>query len=233
MSFEERFICFQSIDCGSHTYQSDWYPSWREGFDLNTTALSEQHGQALARLIPVLLCGEQSANLVFSAEVQRLATTHNSSHIESLKRIEADEYFHDLALQGVLGALRPARDLNKIRRRAQVFYAGLGKCDSLTDHFAQICHLDTCVTIIMSEMALSHPGKNHIVGQLFEHIRQDEARHVRICSDHLRYLGANPKDFKAQAQKVRAQLVSLLKTEITAFEQLGVDCDRMFIRMLK
>lgn len=232
MNDAEVFRCFPK----SHTtqdYTSRWYQQWQQEFEQSLLLIKTSQARALGRLIPLLLCGEQSANLVFSQEVERLADADNAEHIQNLKQIEADEYHHDLALQAVLAAMPQADDVLKIKRRAQKFYTQLGRSENLAAHFAQICHLDTCVTIIMSAMSHSDLGREHIISRLFELIRKDEARHVSICGEHIRYLGACRSQYQHQAKQIKQQLVELLTTEQAAFAELGVDSQQLFARILK
>lgn len=196
---------------------------------------------ALSRLIPILLCGEQSANFVFGQEVKKQQYHHELSTdnniIDGLLSIESDEYFHDQALKAVLKKINEKlhyqQDIKKLTRQAQLFYYQIGKSDSTIQHFANIKHLDTCVTIIMSEMAKSKLGKEHLLSKLFHLIHLDEAKHVRICSAYIKYLGGDNKIINQQAKPIKTRLVALLKSESPSFITMGINPEKLFYRIMR
>lgn len=222
---------------------SDVYKNWLNDF-ANDDVFSDTSQEtliALSRLIPILLCGEQSANFVFGQEVKKQQMHSNSlvdkSITEGLLSIESDEYFHDVALQAVLKEINSKldypQDIKKLTRKAQLFYCQVGKAESTIQHFANIKHLDTCVTIIMSEMAKSKLGSQHLVSKLFQLIHLDEAKHVRICSTYIRYLGGDIKQIKEQAKPIKERLINLLNYEYNSFVTLGINPDKLFSRIMR
>ena len=129
--------------------------------------------------------------------------------------------------------LNTPQDIRKLTRKAQLFYCQIGKAESTVQHFSNIKHLDTCVTIIMSAMAKSRLGSQHIVSKLFHLIHLDEAKHVRICSRYIRYLGGDIKLAKQQSKQIKERLVALLNEEYNSFVTLGVNPNKLFSRILK
>ena len=75
--------------------------SWLQAATVSPIHFSDQQTDAMARLLPLLLCGEQSAQLVFNSEIARLAGSEHKLILSCLHGVEADEYRHDLALQQV------------------------------------------------------------------------------------------------------------------------------------
>jgi hypothetical protein len=49
-----------------------WWQQWLKQFPLADLRMQDSHQQALANLMPLLMCGEQSAELIFHNEVERL-----------------------------------------------------------------------------------------------------------------------------------------------------------------
>ena len=210
-----------------------WFIDWRDGFLSGRSKLSHRHEEALARLIPLLLCGEQSAIHVFGVEVERLRGSPWSSCISLLKDIETDEYAHEQALQSVASMLMEPVDLHSIKRKARSFYISLGSTAGMADHFARISQLDACVCIIMNAITQSDLGKGHLIVRLLDHIKKDEARHVSICRKHFLALGGDRRLFKQNKDSIGSKLVSLLSTQAESFEALGIDPDVLFKKLAR
>lgn len=215
------------------TLMPSWFIAWRKLFLNNKSMLSHRHEEALARLIPLLLCGEQSAIHVFGEEIERLQGSPWSNSVSLLKEIETDEYTHEQALQTVSSVLMEPVDIHSIKRKARHFYLGLGATSGMIEHFARISELDTCVCIIMNAITHSALGSRHLITQLFERIKQDEARHVYVCRKHYTLLGGERSLLKQGKSSVSKKLVSLLKTEANSFEMLGVDPDALFYKLVR
>lgn len=222
--------CFD-VNIDPHMVMPQWFVAWREQFLFGKPTLSHRHEEALARLIPLLLCGEQSAIHVFGNEVERLRGTTWKTSIDLLKNIETDEYAHEQALQTVTTRLMEPADIHSIKRKAKHFYISLGNTVGMADHFARVSQLDACVCIIMNAITHSDLGKSHLIVKLFERIKKDEARHVSVCRKHFLQLGGDKNLFKENRHAVSTKLVKLLMTEANSFEALGIDPDRMFRKM--
>lgn len=198
-----------------------------------------EHQYALAHLIPLLLCGEQSAQLVFNQEINRLFNTKqdegesnnqsvNQRMIESLLAVEADEFRHDQALQLILNDLPIIKNKCKIQRQAQHFYTRLGRGESRCQHFIKIATLDSCVTQVMHEFEHSFLGAEHPFARLCGLIKKDEAKHVYVAKHHAQALGATPAMFKQAQRSVSRLLHQLLATQAEHFNYLGVDLSKIF-----
>lgn len=196
---------------------------------VNSWDPSEQH--ALAHLIPLLLCGEQSAQLVFSQEIHRLFSEHDEQNqvmINSLLEVEADECRHDQALQAVLKQLPNIEGKHHIQRQAQRFYTKLGRGEGRCQHFIKIATLDSCVTQLMQEFEHSLLGREHPFSQLCGLIKKDEAKHVYVAKHHAQALGATTAMFKQDQRAVSTLLHQLLATQVEHFDFLGVDLNKIF-----
>lgn len=231
------FKCFNMSNIPVSTSQlPTWYLDWQSEFDASSLNMTNIEQQALASLIPLLLCGEQSAQLVFSNEIERL-NNHNkekySQAVLALSTIEAEENAHELALQSVLMRLPKADNLSKIKRRAQLFYASLGKAETVIEHFILIRQLDSYVAIIMSHMARSQLGSQHLVSQLFNHIKNDEAGHVSIARRHIISLGGEVNQSSKLIRSLSSRLCQLLSPQESSFINLGVDIEHLLEKIEK
>jgi hypothetical protein len=94
-------------------------------------------------------------------------------------------------------------------------------------HFARVAALDSGVCIILS--ALIKPAG---FAAIFKRIREDEARHVRFSRMHSCLLGADKTMLESTANRVRAELVTLLYPLANSFEELGVDAESLFHRVI-
>ena len=199
---------------------------WMEHFPQAADELPFKYQIAMAKLIPLLLCGEQSALFVFNKESAR--TTGDSS-TKALAEIEADESLHESALQMLLSSL-PVVDSHRTKRLAQKFYASLEKrTHSIAEHFLSISKLDACVCIIMHEISKSSIRYSY-TARLFEYIKNDEARHVKIAKTHANLL--NPSVSFDDGHSMRGELINLLSTQKKAFEELDVDFAKLSRRIV-
>ena len=193
-------------------------------YDL-TENLSAVQQQALARLVPLLLCGEQSAVHVFNSEYNRQQQSRRY-----LAEIEADERLHEEALQQLLEQLPDVTGMHKIKRQAQLFYARIQQAtDSVAAHFYTISQLDACVCVLMNAVANSSI-KGSRAARLFTLIKQDEARHVSIAKKHARELQADIEQHNG-GMPVQQGLVDLLRTQQQAFRDLDIDTEQLFSRL--
>ncbi|WP_062270772.1 hypothetical protein [Endozoicomonas arenosclerae] len=202
---------------------------WIEQREEVLASLNPEQKSALSRLVPLLLCGEQSAMLVFHNEYLRLSP-NNSPSLQALLQIEADEFIHEQALQNLQQWLPEPEDIRQIKRRSQLFYARLHKSSlTIKQHFFMISQLDACVCLIMSAMAQSMK-QNPILQNLFQLILKDEARHVYVSRMHARAL-SNQKPDDRPHKDLHQQLITLLSTEERSFRTLGVDTGMLFQRI--
>jgi len=222
--------CF-ALNIDPDTVMPEWFGAWRGQFLSARWSLGHRHEEALGRLIPLLLCGEQSAIHVFANEVERLRGSKWRDSMAALKRVETDEYAHEQALQALSSCLAKPADLHWIKRAARHFYLGLGITGGMVEHFARVSQLDACVCIIMNAITHCELGRRHPVTQLFERIKQDEARHVSLCRNHYLQLGGDRRMFAQSRGAIGKKLVPLLATEAESFENLGIDAERLFRKL--
>lgn len=221
--------CF-AIPTSAHSpHQTHPLQAWMENKDAVLSRLNDEQQSALARLVPLLLCGEQSAMLVFHNECQRLTPNHSSSLL-ALQQIEADEFIHEQALQRLQQWLPTPDDIRLIKRKSQLFYARLHKHSrTIKEHFMLISQLDACVCVIMSALAQAMNHQPHLQS-LFQFILKDEARHVYVSRSHARSL--DEKDSKDdQNTDLHNQLIALLTTEEKSFKALDVNTECLFQRI--
>lgn len=227
-----KLRCF-TVEIKPNSVQPAWLSVWRREFAQSKVALSCRQEEAMARLVPLLLCGEQSAIQVFGSEAQRLQGDGWRDSIALLNAIEIDECGHEQALQHLSAMLMVPDDLHRIKRRAQLFYVSIGKTAGLDNHFANISQLDACVALLMHAVANSSLGNGHCIAQLFERIKQDEARHVAVSRQHFLKLGGHKDVFAKTRKTISNALVTLLRGEADSFENLGIDADQLFATLTK
>lgn len=208
-----------------------WLNEWNRQVSQGKFKISQRHEEALARLVPFLLCGEQSAIHVFGSEIERLRSNTLSKSIDLLRSIETDEYAHEQALQTLTSMLMEPTDIKDIKRKARHFYVRLGNTTGMAQHFARVAQLDACVCIIMNAITKCDLGRDNLITQLFERIKKDEARHVAVSKKHFHYLGGDEKMLLDNKYDVSHKLVDLLSTEADSFETLGIDSDLLFSKL--
>jgi hypothetical protein len=208
-----------------------WFRRWYKMFSHQSLWMNTVHQEALARLVPTLLCGEQSAVAVFHAEAERLSTKANNVSFSIFQTIEADECLHEAGLQVLCDKLPVVADLHAIKRRSQRFFLKLGQAKSVAQHFSQIAQLDSAVCLLMWHIENSAVGCNPMIGSLTAQIKKDEARHVSISRRHALALGVSRNEYQALGEQVFCGLTKLLAPVADSFETIGVDSDRLFARL--
>ena len=200
--------------------------SWYASLQNAGTRMSDPEMEASARLVTVLLCGEQSAIRIFSAEVRRGRAPTEA--LNALRSIEYDEHLHEQALLTFLSYLPQIDDAHAIKRRAQKFFAGLGRIGNMARHFGHISQLDSAVCKIMWHIEKSTIDKSSPLRRIATQIKHDEARHVAVSRRYAASLGlaSNAKDDDSVA--VTDGLADMLGTVADSFETIGVDSDRLF-----
>jgi hypothetical protein len=192
--------------------------------------LNARHGDALAALLPVLICGEESASLAF-AQLTRAPALSMQAH-RQLAGIERDEARHERLLLQLRASLpQPPVDAALLRALRR-FFLRLREAD-IGRHFARIAALDSAVcTLLGSLRSRNSPlASAPILANLFARIHRDEVQHVLVARSHAGSLIGAAKAHTI-AIDTRHQLVELLLHRADALEQiLGVDPDRLFARL--
>ncbi|MCW8879132.1 MAG: hypothetical protein OQK51_18935 [Kangiellaceae bacterium] len=228
---ENDFLCFP-LPANSSRNISHWSNKWLDEFGNDNLGFNDETLIQLANLVPLLLCGEQSAVLIFNRFSESLTQQEICDSINKFSEIESDEHQHELALQKLLSALPRPENLHQLKRRSQRFYANLSSNVGLPQQFAQIAVLDSCVCRIMREMETSKLRKQPILSYLFSKIKKDEARHVNISRQQALQLGLNKHQMLEQAESISKKLVDLLTPSAMSFDALEVDPDRLFNKLL-
>ena len=221
--------CFKRPDTIASS--DTWFTQWQNQFRSESMKLSTTVIESLSQVMPLLMCGEQSAALVFNREANR---SENQKSATLFSQIEADEGIHDDALQAIYSDLPVSPDEAAIKRRAKRFYIAMGSGDAPADElFAGIVHLDSCVCSIMSAVEKSKLGKHHPYAQVIQRIKLDEARHVGVSRQHLKWLGSDPSRTGELGDEIRTNLIELIRPETDHWEALGVDWDKLEKQILR
>ena len=203
----------------------------REPIPMPAVDLDDRARQGLARLLPSLLCGEESAAITFARESIRFGSPADGDIRAALKGIAREEAIHERLLRGLSAALPPAPDLEEIRSNARRFYVAMARSGEVSDHFARIAELDSCVCVLLSAFLRSRAARCDPVGALFRRIRQDEVRHVATSRRYLDAMGTPTESVMSASEWVRPELVRLLVPVGGAFDDIGVDPEALFHRL--
>ena len=190
--------------------------------------LGDAQAEALSELLQVFACGEESAALAFA----RLgASPLEDAARHALARVAEEELIHEGLLRGLRGALpAPAPD-RELRRALLRFYHDIAQAD-IGLHLASIAALDSAVCLILA--ALLEPDR--VLAQepaataIFRRIHRDEAGHVRLSRRIAAEL-VQGDVIGAVAENARLGLVGVLARRGAAFDSLGVDAERLFVRI--
>lgn len=190
--------------------------------------LRAEGAAALAELLRILGCGEESAALAF----EHLGNSwHDSSIRSALAGIAADERQHQLWLAGLRGSLPQPRQDPSLEASMRRFFMRLADRDVLV-HLVRIVAIDSAVCHILG--ALRGRGKplasDVRVSAILERIHRDEARHVAIASRCAAALLKSPRGTEIVAD-ARQQLTQLLRLRADSLETLSVDPDRLFAHL--
>jgi len=190
--------------------------------------LSAAHAGALAELLRILGCGEESAALAF----EHLGNSwHDTSIRSALAGIAADERQHQLLLAALRESLPQARQDPSLEATMRRFFMRLADRDVLV-HLVRIVAIDSAVCHILG--ALRGRGKpvatDVRVSAILERIHRDEARHVAIASRCAALLLKSPRGTEIAAD-ARQELTQLLRLRADSLEALAVDPDRLFAQL--
>jgi hypothetical protein len=190
--------------------------------------LGDAQAEALSELLQVFACGEESASLAFA----RLgASPLEDAACRALARVAGEELIHEGLLRGMRSALpTPAPD-RELRCALLRFYHGIAQAD-IGLHLVSIAALDSAVCLILS--ALLEPDRvlaqEPAANAIFRRIHRDEAGHVRLSRRIAAEL-VQGDAIGAVAESARLGLAGVLARRGAAFESLGVDAERLFMRI--
>ena len=208
-----------------------WEPAWRRQLLQSPLRISSAEQDALARVVPLLVCGEQSAISVFGGAANQHATGPARQLKTAFMQIEFDESGHEAAWQHLFAVLPQPRDLHRLKRRAQLFFTRLGRSESIGHHFAQVAQLDSVVGVMMWFLERSTIARDDRIRTLANQIKRDEARHVSVSRRYAGALGIRRDEFSDLGKRIRTDITSLLLPVGDALETIGVDADAMFSRI--
>lgn len=193
--------------------------------------LGSAHSEALSEVLPLLVCGEESAVLAF-ADYSQSPMLDRSARGE-FSSICADEARHARALQDLRASL-PAPTSDAPQRRALRRFYTLLRDSDLGRHLARIVALDSAACVILGALRQRNRplGADRSVAQLFGSIHRDEARHVAIAHRQAMRFGRGP-ELRSVAAETRKQLVALLSRRAHAFESLELCPDRLADRLAR
>src|SRR5258708_21148999 len=190
--------------------------------------VGDAQAEALAELLQVFACGEESASLAFA----RLggAPLEDAARC-GLARIAEEELVHERLLRGLRSALpAPARD-KELRRALLRFYHGIAQ-DDIGLHLASIASLDSAACLILSALLqrASILRQEPAVAAIFRRIHRDEAGHVRLSRRIAAALVPTPV-FTPVPERTRLGLVGALQRRGPAFQRLVIYAERVFVRV--
>lgn len=187
-----------------------------------------RQAEALAEVLQVFACGEESAALAFAHLAGSSAEAVTSA---ALSVIADEETAHEGLLRGLREALPEPRQDPGLGRALVRFYGGLGQPEA-GRHLAGIASLDSAVCGIVA--ALLRDGApvalEPRVSAVFGRIRREEAGHVRLSRGLARDL-AGRGAAEDVAERTRSGLVDVLALRGAEFDLLGVDPDRLFAHL--
>jgi hypothetical protein len=183
---------------------------------------------ALAALLPTLLCGEESASLVFE---QFAAGAGADTRRFALARIASEEAKHEMLLRSLRIALDEAGHSAAATPGIQQFFRGAGDRDP-GRHFMRIAALDSALCTLLAELRRGSRifVENRTIGAIFARIHRDEARHV-VTSLGFARVTCGRAERLATAEDMRSRFARILMNQANALETLGADPDRLFARL--
>jgi hypothetical protein len=188
-------------------------------------ALTAPHLRAFAELLPLLLCGEESAVLAFACHAQ--LDRWGLRARQDFARIESDEERHTYWLQRLRASLPAPRTDSRLRRGVKHFFLRQSS-PNLGIHLGHIAALDSAVCLILGRLRRTNAcASDARVAYIFEHIHRDEARHVAIAGHYARER-CSARDLFACATETREQLTSLMSAGAGALDTLEVCPDTLF-----
>jgi hypothetical protein len=212
----ERQICFRLAD------------TLPAAFPVGPFRLGDAAAEALSELLQVFACGEESAAHAFA---HLGSSPLEDAARRALARVADEELIHERLLRRLRSELpAPAPD-RELRRALLRFYHGIAQAH-IGLHLASIAALDSAVCVILA--ALLEPdrilAREPAVATVLRRIQRDEAGHVQL-SRRLAAELVRGNTIGAVAENARLGLVGVLARRGAAFENLGVNAERLFARI--
>ena len=195
--------------------------------------LSPEMAQAIANLLPILLCGEESAEFAFEHLAKQLPASQKPAFESQLISIADDERCHGLLLDTLRQSL-PAPRCRSSAKLAARFLRGLASAD-LPLHLVRIAAVDAGLCQILAEVCHRDRPITRLVHihSVFQRIRRDEGRHVRISRCCAKALGLATSVERDERSLVLQNFAALLAPEAASFAVLGVDFNALLARFAR
>lgn len=195
------------------------------------SALPSTVAQALADLLPVLICGEASAERAFEYLLLRVRSVLDPALSRALATIADDERHHGEWLDALRAQLPKPRS-EQPGRRALRFLLSLATDDPAL-HLARVAALDAAVCRVLAVIdARDQPlAAMPTLAAVFRDIRRDEGRHVRIARRTALALGMDARAMAQERAAVTTAFAALLADQADALAALGVDRARLHRRI--
>lgn len=192
--------------------------------------MQPDEAQALANLLPLLICGEESATFVFNDLATALQDKLSPALISELCNITHDEMRHANYLEVLRNSL-PAPTDRQATARTLVFLTKL-RSPRPEYQLARLAALDSAVCMILSAvLRRSTPiGNSSEVRRLLRCIQLDEAHHVRITRECMNALGVSETQSTKERAFVLHAFERLLRSANAELECLHVNLNTLASR---
>ncbi|TPG52174.1 3-oxoacyl-ACP synthase [Sphingomonas glacialis] len=180
--------------------------------------------EALAKLLPVLGCGEEAAAIAFDD----LARRECADEAAALRTIAAEERLHDALIEGISRRLPEAAPPLGLLATSRHFHMSLGG-DGATLHLARIAALDAAVCTILGALLCAGGPLSTLrhAAPVLQQIRRDEVGHVRIARAMVARRGADAglRDAAATTRETLAQIMTPMgdALEVLAVDPMALD----------
>jgi hypothetical protein len=190
--------------------------------------LDEPRAVALAELLQVLSCGEESATATFEHLAQ--AADEPASRA-ALLEIAADERRHQFLLATISAALPRPQAESGFEARLRRFFMRLADRD-VRVHFVRVAALDSaaCQFLSLLRARTGLLASDSHAAAVLKRIHTDEARHVRIARRCAGPLVHTRRGMEIVAE-VRGELAQLVSMRADSLETLSIDPDRLDARL--
>ena len=184
--------------------------------------LPDRAAEALARLLPVLGCGEEAAAVAFDG-LAALQPDSDKAAADLLLTIAAEERIHDALLWQLRAGLPDPALAEHMLAATRQLHLALSE-DGPVQHFARIAALDSALCLVLGRMLRQGTpiSQDRISAPVLRRIQQDEARHVRVSRMMVHRAGVDPM-LRGAAARARAALADVLALAAAEFEALAVD----------
>lgn len=201
--------------------------------DAFVRGMPDKVAEPLGAIMPLLLCGEESAVMVFTnldSEIAGVNPEFSKGADNVMARVACEEHFHEYLLSHLVEGLKSDQlpDARKNQRATKLFFMRL-RAETASAHLARLSALDSFVTRTLAALQCKTSAlrASPTVMHLYNKIRFDEGNHVRITRDHLVRHEVSEEFMSEQREHVATAYTALLAPYFDAFEALGVDSDRL------